>query len=324
MKARVSVVVALLLAAGLLATACNSSGLSSKPRGTFSKLACLDINGDGRINDTDAADTSEVPDFDADGEHDEDDAAFVKGVDIPLNPIAKDTCDQDRGGPEYLVTHDYFAGASVKCKDGDKAVLILGVGGGVDDLKNKDQAAGVRTIVDDLIDAYEDRDFQTIGVIAGPAITDAENAATAMEIWLTHATQVYLDRFPCADALLVGFSHGGVSVDVISAKLEQQYGGRFVAVVHVDRIDQSYGGDVTSFPTIVPVLNVYQTNEAGLSGHAYDQPNVVNWDASDQQAPEHGQDGGDMKPVKHTTLDNSKPVREWIVEQVVERSGVSP
>jgi len=320
MDTRKFVLSAALLLGGLLLIACNTSGLSSKPRGTFSKLACLDLNGDGRINDADAASLSKVPDFDADGERDEDDAAFLKGVDIGLNPIAKDTCDQDRGGPEYLVTHDYFASANVKCREGDRAVLVMGVAGGVDDLKDKDQAAGVRTIIDTLIKTYEARDDQAIGVIAGPAITDAENAATAMEQWLTNAVRVYLDRFPCARAVLVGFSHGGVSVDVVTARLEAEYADRFIAVVHVDRIDQSYGGDLVSRPQVVPVLNVYQQNEAGLGGSPVDAPNFVNWDASGEKGPKNGQDGGPLEPVRHTTLDNAESVREWIVEQVMERS----
>jgi hypothetical protein len=310
--------VALLVVLAILAAACNTSGLSSKPRGTFSKLACLDVNGDGRINDADAADPADLPDFDANGERNEDDAAFVRGVDILLNPIAKQTCERNEGGPEYLVTHDYFASANVRCRAGDKAMLVVGVGGGVDDLKNKDQAAGLRDIVDEVVKAYEDRDYQTIAVIAGPAITDAVNATSGMEAWLTNATQVYLDRFPCANAVLIGFSWGGVSVDVVSARLEQQYAGRFAAVVRLDRIEQAYTGDLTSFPTTVPVLNVYQTNEAGLSGRAYDAPNVTNWDASGELA--RGGDGK-MAPVQHTTIDNAKGVRDGIVARVMELSG---
>ncbi|MBI5287913.1 MAG: hypothetical protein HY873_02950 [Chloroflexi bacterium] len=320
MDTRNFVLSAVLLLGGLVLVACNTSGLSEKPRGTFSQLACLDVNGDSRINTDDASDPSKLPDFDADGKHDGDDAEFVKGVDIPLNPIAKDTCNQDLGGPEFLVTHDYFASANVDCGGGEQAVLIMGVGGGVDNLKNKDQAAGVRKIVDSLISANEDEDRQTIGVIAGPAITDAENAATAMEDWLTNAVRVYLDRFPCARAVLVGFSHGGVSVDVVAAKLEGEYADRFIAVVHVDRIDGSYGGDLVSFPSVVPVLNVYQTNEVGLSGRPYDQSNVVNFDASGEKGPKNGEDGGPLEPVRHTTMDNSESVRKWIVDQVMQRS----
>ncbi|TAK65165.1 MAG: hypothetical protein EPO22_05280, partial [Dehalococcoidia bacterium] len=37
-------------AALVLAAACNTSGLSQQPRATFSKLACLDKNGDHRLN----------------------------------------------------------------------------------------------------------------------------------------------------------------------------------------------------------------------------------------------------------------------------------
>lgn len=321
MKTGTLAVSASLLLAGLVLISCNTSGLSEKPRGTFSQLSCLDANGDGRINDADAVDPEGVPDFDGDGDHDEDDAAFVRGVDIALNPITKETCSKDqKRQPEYLVTHDYFASAKVRCASDDRAVLVMGVAGGVGDLKDRDQAAGIREIVDALLKAYEDDHRQTIAIIAGSAVTDATNANGAMEDWLTHAMQVYLDRFPCVDAVLVGFSHGGVTVDVVAARLEAAYATRLIAVVDVDRINESYGGDLTSWPQTVPVLNVFQRNEVGLSGVTIEAANVVNWDASGEEGPKNGQDGGPLEPVRHTTLDNSASVREWIVNQVMQRS----
>ena len=67
-------------------TACNVSGISNQPRATFSQLGCLDANNDHRLNAQDAIDPSKVPDFNADFAHDADDAAFLRGIDIPLDP----------------------------------------------------------------------------------------------------------------------------------------------------------------------------------------------------------------------------------------------
>src|SRR5262245_4180006 len=70
----------------MLSLACNTSGLSEQPRATFGQIACMDRNGDGRVNAADAADPSKLPDWNADGDRDEFDASFLEGVDIELEP----------------------------------------------------------------------------------------------------------------------------------------------------------------------------------------------------------------------------------------------
>jgi hypothetical protein len=141
-----------------------------------------------------------------------------------------------------------------------------------------------------------------------------------MEQFLTHAVQVYLDRYPCLRAVVVGHSHGAVTGDVVSSHLEGEYGDRFIVVVDLDRVDELYTGDTQSRPTQVPVFNVFETNDPALSGAPYDAANAENWDASGEQGPEHGDEGGALKPVNHTTIDNSKSVRDRIVDEVMERS----
>jgi hypothetical protein len=316
----------LLIAFGTLALfviACkNVSGLSGAPRATFSQLACLDTNGDNRLNASDAVDVSKVPDFNGDGKHDQNDAAFLMGIDIPLDPQREaDACKAGSNRePEYLVAHGYFKPSDVNCDGGKKAVLLVGVGGGVVNLKDPGDAAGVRSMIDGVQQGYKDRNTQTIAVLAGPAIVGAENIHSGMELWLTHAVQVYLDRYPCLKAVLLGHSHGADTVDVVAARLEGKYADRFIEVVDVDRVTTLYIGDTTSRPTQVHVFNIWEGNGGLLSGSPYDSPNAENWDASNQQAPENGDKGGALKPVNHTTIDNSKSVKDRIVTEVISRS----
>jgi hypothetical protein len=309
----------------LMLAACNVSGISNAPRATFSEIACLDKNGDDRINGADAADPSRLPDFNADDERDGRDAAFVEDVDIPLNPARDRECGAGGGEPEYLVAHGYFDPSDVSCDANEEAVLLLGVGGGVKNLRQSGDARGVRRIVDALQKEYDERGAQTIAIISGQDIVGAENGNVAMEEWLTNAVRVYLDRFPCLHVTLLGHSHGGVTVAVIAARLEGEYAGRFDAVVVLDRVEFGYGGDTASYPRAVPVFNVYETNEASpsLRGAPREQPNVENWDASAEQAPEGGDSDNDDAPVTHVSIDNAGSIRERIVDEVIERASES-
>lgn len=308
---------------GFMLVACNTSGLSQQPRATFSKLACLDKNGDHRLNQADAADLSSVPDFNGDRTHDANDAAFFIGIDLPLDAAAQaDVCRKgSTAGPEYEVAHGYFEPADVSCEGGARPVLLVGVGGGIKDLTDKGQAAGVRSIIDGLQKSYDARGVDTIAVIAGPAMVGAAQPNTAMEQWMTNAVRVYFDRYPCIRAVLVGHSHGGVTVDVIAAHLEDRYAGRFIAVVELDRSEYVYLGDMQSKPRLAHVLSIFETNSAILSGVPYTgAPNAVLWDASGESGPEQGDKGGALKRVTHTTIDNSASVKQRIIDDVMRRS----
>jgi hypothetical protein len=142
-----------------------------------------------------------------------------------------------------------------------------------------------------------------------------------METWIAHAVGVYFERFPCLRTVLLGHSHGAVTVDVAAAALEAGGAGdRIIAVVDLDRVDKLYVGDTSARPVRASVFNVYQTSDAVFPGMHYDAPNVENWDATGEQGPERGKDGGPLTPVRHTTIDDSEAVRERIVAEVLERS----
>ncbi|HZP56255.1 MAG TPA: hypothetical protein VFC53_01715 [Dehalococcoidia bacterium] len=316
---RTAAAAAALLAALLLVACSNTSGLSQSPRATFAQIACYDLNGDHRLDGDDAADPSKLPDFNADNHRDEQDAAFFRGLDIALDPARQQqACSQNsKDEPEYLVAHGYFKPSDVSCDGAKTAVLLVGVGGGVVNLKDSHDAAGVRSMIDGLQKAYKDKGEQTIAVIAGPAIAGGENIHTAMEQWLTHAVQVYLDRYPCLRVVLLGHSHGADTADVVAAHLEGAYAQRIVEVVDVDRVTALYTGDTTSRPGQVRVLNIFETNDPTLRGEPYDSANAENWDASGEKAPKSGDRGGPSAQVNHTTIDNSPAVKQRIIDDVI-------
>ena len=313
-----------LLSLGVLAAmACNTSGLSNQPRATFSQLACLDKNGDHRLNAADAADLSSVPDFNGDRKHDANDAAFFTGIDLEMDPAAQaDVCKKGSAiGPEDEVAHGYFEPSNVSCANNAHPVLLVGVGGGVKSLRDKGDAAGIRSVIDGLQKSYDARGVDTIAVIAGPAMSGAMQPNTAMETWMTNAVRVYFDRYPCIRAVLVGHSHGGVTVDVIAAHLEDRYVARFIDVVELDRNEYFYSGDTTSKPTQVHVLSIFETTSGILKGVPYlGAPNAELWDASNELGPENGDKGGALKPVTHTTIDNAQAVKLRIIDDVMRRS----
>ena len=314
---------ALLCLGMLAATACNSSGLSNQPRATFSQLACLDKNGDHRLNNGDASNVASVPDFNGDRKHGADDAAFFAGIDLEMDPAAQaDVCSKSSPiGPEYEVAHGYFEPANVSCANNAHPVLLVGVGGGVKDLKDKSNAAGVRSVIDGLQKSYDARGVDTIAVIAGPAMSGAIQPNSAMEAWVTNAVRVYFERYPCIRAVLVGHSHGGVTVDVIAAHLEERYAARFIDVVELDRNEYFYSGDTKSKPTQVHVFSIFETTSDILSGVPYlGASNAELWDASNELGPENGDKGGALKPVNHTTIDNSQAVKVRIIDDVMRRS----
>jgi alpha-beta hydrolase superfamily lysophospholipase len=125
-------------------------------------------------------------------------------------------------------------------------------------------------MIDGLQQAYDKRGDQTIGVLAGPAIVGAQNVHGSMEEWLTHAVQVYLDRYPCLRVLLLGHSHGAVTADVVASRLEGRYASRIIEVVEVDRVEALYTGDTQARPRQVRAFNLYEHN-GGVLRAAYDR-----------------------------------------------------
>jgi hypothetical protein len=319
---QIAAVSALLAGVSALVACDSETGLSKLPNAAYAQLECYDINGDHVLNDQDAADPAKLPDFDNNGKHDALDAAFFKGIDIPLNPQPQNeacTHANKDWGPEYFVAHSSKP-ATVDCSaGGPKPVLLYGAGGGVSNLKH--DAAGVRSMLDGLQKAYAKRDVQTLAVVSGESIIAGEKPQVAMEQWSTHTVQTYLDRYPCLRVLLLGHSHGSVTVNHIAAQLEPQYASRMIEVVDVDRIDVLYTGDTTSWPQQVHLFNIYETNDDKLKGSPHDAPNTENWDASGDNGPKNGDEGGALEPVNHTTIDNSSSVKQRIIDDVMRRSG---
>lgn len=296
-----------------MATRCLSGSHSR----VYAQIACADVNDDGRLNDADAANPAQLPDFNGDGHHDGADAAFVRGIDISLDPAGKQIACSHKDtnvGPDWSVFEPGTSGLS--CDGGKKAVLILGIGGGVTNLEQND-AAGVKLIVEDLRGAIEKKGVQTVTVLSGQAVNSAASVNSAMELWVAHATQVLLDAHPCLSVAMIGHSHGAIVADVAAAKLEAQYADRFVEVVDLDRVDTLYSGDTHTWPERIPTFNIYESSDPKLHGDARDAPNVNNWDATGEKGPKDGDKGGPLTPVDHTTIDNSDSVRKRIVDDVV-------
>jgi hypothetical protein len=287
-------------------------------------VPCLDTNQDLVLGPDDAGQPlqggaegdSEGIDFNADGAVDDADAAFL---DVGLR-VAQgfDYSVCGDATVEYIVASDDVP--AIECDDGSKAMIVVAVGGGVVDLRTDDNAAGVRWMANALLDELEGRDYQTLTVVAGPGLPgiDAE-LNSGMETWVTHSVRTLLDQYPCAQAVMMGHSHGAITVEVAAARLEQEYGDRILLVVANDRIEDLYLGDTQSRPDTVPVFNIYETNDAEQSGGALEAPNVENWDASGEEAPKDGEEGGANEPVRHTTIDNSPGVRDRIIEEVMDR-----
>ena len=288
----------------------------------FTQVGCLDVNEDGIVNQADAADVSAIPDINGDGEANDEDAAFLHGVEIQIaQGFDRALCDGDTGEtPEYAVGEGVLATDNATCDELDQPVLLVGVGGGIVNLREESGAAGVRETILAIRTAYDERGVSTQPIIAGPLVHGGQNQHGAMEDWLTNAVRVYLDSYPCMRLVLVGHSHGAVTTDVVAARLEDQYADRFVVVADIDRVDALYDGDTQSRPDTVPVFNIFENNDPTLSGAPYESPNVENWDASGETGPSEGEEGGPQEPVIHTTIDNSESVRERVVEEVMERS----
>jgi hypothetical protein len=319
------------LAAGSFITGCGSSDNEQLDHGKLSvneavaavHVPCLDHNQDFVLAPDDVSQPLEGGgesegdnvDLNADGKVDDADAAFL-GIDMHV------VSDFDYGACgdapiEYLVsTNDVPA---ISCDDGAKALIVVAVGGGVVDLRDNTNAAGVRWMTNALLDELHSRDYQTVTIVSGPGISGLDaDLNPAMEMWLTHSTQTMLDEYPCADAVLLGHSHGAITAEVVASRLEAAYGDRMLIVAAIDRVEELYAGDALSLPLSVQVFNVFETNDENR-GAPHDAANFENWDATGETAPKDGEQGGPSEPVRHTTIDNSPGVRDRVIQEVLDR-----
>jgi hypothetical protein len=330
MRYRLLIIPVAVLAAGAFISACGGSGNKQLDHGNLSvgeavaaaHVPCLDSNKDFVLGPDDVSQPlqgggeseGDNVDLNADGKVDEQDGAFL---DVDLRVVANYDYASCGDAPiEYMVSSDDTP--AISCDDGKKALIVVGIGGGVVDLRDNSNAAGVRWMTNALLDELHGRDYQTVTMVSGPGISGLEAGLNpAMETWVTHSLQTMLDQYPCADAVLLGHSHGAITAEVAASRLEAEYGDRIPLVVSIDRVEDLYVGDTQSRPQTVPVFSVFETNDQDTVGAAHDAPNYENWDASGETAPKEGEGGGASEPVRHTTIDNSPGVRDRVIDEVM-------
>jgi hypothetical protein len=257
-------------------------------QGATAQLSCMDANGDGRL---DAADGDE----------------FVT-VDTPLTRQIRCT------GEDHPI--EVFSSLPTDlphygCGDWPAPLLVVAVGGGGTDLRDRTlgESPGLIGTVNDLQAEASALGISSSVLLTAAAIGAADMPQLAMERWLEGALAARLQAMPCLRAVLLGHSHGGVTVSSVTAALEPRFGAR-IAGVMVDRTLALYDHGTSDYPASVPLLNVFQTNE-GWHGVPLDAPNIENLDESRATAP----GDGIAAPVEvtHLTLDDSPGAREAIL-----------
>jgi hypothetical protein len=316
---------ALALAAAIaaLGSACQPEQLRSVRRFNeqteLRQVACLDINVDGAVNAGDA-DAGEIPDVTGDGATTESDRSLLREVDFPVPDRAALDCDDGRGpNADWQVS----APPDLDCAAGERGVLFLAVGGGAVNLGNLENAAGARWMVENLSSELEDLGVPTQIASVAPGLNGTDPAQPNAERWAFLFLAQRFREQPCLGAVLLGDSHGGVLVTALAAQLETAgLSDRLWLTVLVDRATALYSGDTASIPQASPVFNVFlppAPNE--IRGSAIEQANVENWDASGATAPEHGEEGGELQSVNHSTIDNSAAVLEEVRRRVIAAVG---
>ncbi len=308
--------VPLLLLAPLL-VACNSAPSqlpaveSLMARSRLLRIACLDVNNDGRVDAADAQ-TGALPDISGDGVFDGADLEVLRTTNLALSQGKPADCD-GQPAPDWQVS----APAAVDCRDGDGALVILGVGGGAVELSNPSAAAGMRWMLAEIGGDLSTKGIPHQLVSVAPGLNGTAHPQPDAETWAASYLAAELTRLPCLRAVLLGHSHGGALVSAVAARLEAAgLGDRVLLTVLVDRVTALYAGDSSAVPRAVPVLNIYQTNDALLRGAPLDQPNVQNWDASGWRGPANGERGGRATAMNHTNIDNSQAVMDQIARRI--------
>ncbi len=257
-------------------------------------ISCLDTNGDGRLDAADGYATA--------------------ALDIELDPA--DTC----GDSEHH--SDFYTGVAsdpmrYACTADPAPAIIVAIGSAGTDLMEPSagESLGVLDIVNQLQTRVGEAQIATLPVLTAPAIFGALPPQTSMERWLAADLARALDAMPCLRAVLIGHSHGGVTVSSVTAALDDRYASRVLGVM-IDRTTKLYDRDAMDMPARTQLLNVFQTNE-GWHGSHIDAPNVANIDESGERAPVALSDGGGgLALVSHKTLDDSTGVQHRIVDAV--------
>jgi hypothetical protein len=255
-------------------------------------VSCGDANGDSVI---DSRDGPSIP----------------GGISITLD------LDQSCIAPD--LHGDFYAGvpfsdAAAACDGVTPVQIVLAASAGSDLMHPREgESLGMITIANDLRSQLEERGAEASVMVAVSAIFGAEMPQTSMEGWVAAHVRETLDAMPCAQAIIIGHSHGGVTATAAAIALEDAYADR-VLVVLIDRTAVLYDRIADEMPQAARVLNFFQLNE-GWHGEPIDQPNVENFDESDERAPIAASDGGgDLAIVSHKTLDDAVAVQRAVVE----------
>ncbi|MBI5284513.1 MAG: hypothetical protein HY874_05395 [Chloroflexi bacterium] len=270
-------------------------GLRAGGAGDAVLISCKDANHDGRLNGADASN--------------------LAGLDIALVP------GQACVAPEQH--SDFYAGppsdtASPACDAAQPPLLIVAIASAGSDLLDArgGESMGLLALVNELERRAERGGVATQLVLSTSAVYGADAAQTSMERWIAHDLARRLDAAHCLRAVLIGHSHGGVTVTSVAAALDERYGARMYGVL-IDRTTALYDRNAAEFPSRTRVLNVYQLNE-GWHGHPLDLPNITNVDESAERAPIALSDGGGAPAlVSHKTLDDAPAVQQRIVDAVI-------
>jgi pimeloyl-ACP methyl ester carboxylesterase len=138
-----------------------------------------------------------------------------------------------------------------------------------------------------------------------------------MERLLADELRGRMDELPCLRVVMLGHSHGGVTVTSVTAALDETHGDRMLGVL-IDRSAALYDRPASEMPVRTPLLNFFQTNE-GWHGDFIGAPNVQNFDESAERAPLAPSEGGTGEGlVSHRTLDDAPATQSRAVDAIIE------
>jgi hypothetical protein len=252
-------------------------------------------------------------DRDRNGALDGSDDLLFFGIELELSP--EDACVNPIAHADY---YDAVSPPGFGCASAQRPVYLVVIGGGGSDLLDASQGDSIGLIsVTRALRAQADAANVNIALtLSSGAVIGAEMAQTSLEELLALHLTGRLTALPCALAVLIGHSHGGVTVTTLTSALENRFGERMLGVI-VDRSNVLYDRPAENMPVTTPIINVFQMNE-GWHGVPIEQANVTNVDASSEIAPIAPADGGGGPArVTHRSLDDSGAVQARIVAEII-------